>query len=309
MISLEDLRFFAVVARHPTLAAAARSLDVSPSAVTQRLRQLEARLRVRLVDRSTRRLVLTDEGELLAERGIAVLGAADEIAEALATRRGAVTGLLRVVAPFGFGRRYVASAAAEFRRLYPESTIALSLSENPQRLPEGSWDVLVHVGELRDSGLISLRLAPNDRVLCAAPDYLRGHPEPGRPEDLRRHDCAALRENDEDVTLWRFTGPAGELATVRIDPAMASNDGDVIREWALAGLGVIVRSEWDVAEALEQGRLLRLLPEWRLPSADVTVLLGERNQRTARTSRFIEILKARLSPVPWRTPVVARTMA
>src|SRR5688500_5378860 len=104
MLSVEDLRFFAMVARSPTLAAAARALDVSPSAVTQRLRQLEARLKVRLVDRSTRRLVLTDEGELLAERGRAVVGAVEEITEALPTRRGSVTGRLRVVAPFGFGR-------------------------------------------------------------------------------------------------------------------------------------------------------------------------------------------------------------
>lgn len=301
MVSIEDLRFFAVVAGSPTLAAAARALDVTPPAVSQRLKQLETRLRVRLIDRSTRHLTLTGEGELLAHRGRFVLTEVDDIAEALARRRGTVGGHLRIAAPFGFGRRFVAPVVARFRIENPATTVTLTLSDNPLRLGTDSWDLLVHVGELRDSSLVAQHLAPNERVACASPDYLLRRGIPARPPDLRRHDCAVLRENDEDVTLWRFNGAGTEVSAVRVDPVMASNDGDVIHGWALAGCGVIVRSEWDVADDLRAGRLTLILSEWRLPAADVTALLGgHRNRRAARTTRFLELLRASLAAPPWR---------
>lgn len=301
MLSLEDLRFFTTVARSRTLAAAARELDVTPPAVTQRLRQIEARLKVRLLDRSTRHLVLTDEGEVLATRGLAILADIDDITDTLATRRGAVRGHLRIVAPFGFGRRFVAPVVAAFQRNNPEITATLTLSENPYQLPRESWDVLVHIGELRDSSLISHRLAPNNRIVCAAPEYLQRHGTLRTPDDLRDHSCIALRENNEDVTLWHFTRPRHPAATIRIHPTMATNDGDVARGWALAGLGIIVRSEWDVADDLRSGRLVQVLRQWSPPPADAMALLGERNSRTARTSRFVAMLKASLQPPPWRT--------
>jgi DNA-binding transcriptional LysR family regulator len=146
MLTLDDLRFVAVVAQSTTLAAAARELDVTPPAVTQRLRQIEDRLKVRLVDRSTRRLVLTDEGELVVASARPVLEAVSDLEESLASRRGAVAGHLRVVAPFGFGRRYVAPVVSAFQQAHPEVTTALTLLETPQKLPPESWDVLVHVG-------------------------------------------------------------------------------------------------------------------------------------------------------------------
>lgn len=300
MLSLDDLRFFVVIARSRTLAEAARALDVSAPAVTQRLSQLEKRLKVRLLDRSTRHLVLTDEGDLLAVRGPAILAGVEDITETLATRRGTVTGHLRIVASFGFGRRFVAPVVAHFQQEHPETSTTLTLSENPYQLPLQSWDVLVHIGELRDSTLSSLRLAPNDRVVCAAPAYVQAHGTPETPEDLQNHRCLALRENDEDVTLWQFTGPQNATAAVRIQPVMASNDGDVVRGWALAGMGIIVRSEWDVADELRAERLVPLLPCWQAPAAAAMALLGERNRRTARTSRFLEMLKASLTPPPWR---------
>jgi DNA-binding transcriptional LysR family regulator len=289
-----------MVARSRTLAAAARALDVTPPAVTQRLRQLETRLKVQLLDRSTRHLVLTDEGEILAAHGLKVIANVDEIAETLAARRGTVAGHLRIVAPFGFGRRFVAPIAAAFQRDNPETTTTMTLSENPYQLPQESWDILVHIGELRDSSLTSHRLAPNDRIVCAAPCYLERYGEPDGPDELRNHSCIALRENNEDVTLWHFSRPRSNATTIRIRPAMATNDGDVARGWALAGLGIIIRSEWDVADDLRAGRLVQVLSQWRTPPADAMALLGERSGRTARTNRFLEMLKASLAPPPWR---------
>jgi DNA-binding transcriptional LysR family regulator len=301
MITSHDLAFFGVVSAATSLAAAARTLDVTPPAVSQRLRQLEQRLGVRLLERTSRRLHLTAEGQLLARRGAEILAEMETITEELAERRGMVTGHLRVAAPFGFGRRHVAPAMATLRERYPELKLTLSLFEDPVSLRSDAWDVLIHVGPLTDSGLTLHRLAPNRRILCAAPTYLERHGAPERPEDLRRHACAVVREDQADVSLWRFSHQEQPPLTLRIQPAMSSNDGTVVKQWGLAGLGIIIRSEWDVAEDLRHGHLVPLLPGWWLPDADVVALLGARGGRVARTARFVEILKQMLQPVPWRS--------
>lgn len=300
LLSIDDLRFFATLSLCQSLAAAARELGVTPPAVTQRLRLLEAKLGLRLVDRSTRRLRLTDEGLLLAEGGQRIVEDISQLADRLAVGKRDVAGHLRIVASFGFGRRYVAPVVAAFRIENPNVSVTLTLSESPVRLSADSWDLLVHVGELKDSSLIVHRLAPNDRLICAAPSYLaaRGHPE--HPSDLKGHQCVALRENDEDVTLWPIVDPAGKVESVRITPHLASNDGEVVRRWAIAGLGIIIRSEWDVAEDLRERRLVPVLPDYRLSPADVVVLLGAREGRTARTTRFLQYLTRALSSPPWR---------
>lgn len=305
MISTDDIRFFAAIAVARSLAAAARALDVTPSAVSQRLQNLEQRLGVQLVSRSARRLTLTDEGELLVLRGGALLDEATELTEALQARRGTITGHLKIVAPLGFGRRYVAAAAAAFRSRHPDVTVELELSDRLGRAAAGSWDIMIHIGALKDSALRLQRLAPNERYLCASPAYLKRRGRPASPQDLRMHECIALRENEEDVTLWRFSrGRAtAQPDVVRIEPALASNDGDVVKAWALAGCGLIIRSEWDVAEDISAGRLVRVLPNFRLPPADIVALLNPgRGGRARRTQAFVEDLRGGLSPPPWRNP-------
>ncbi|MGF6605787.1 DNA-binding transcriptional LysR family regulator [Paraburkholderia sp. WSM4175] len=300
MISTEDLHFFIMLTNAASLADAARKLDVTPPAVTQRLRLLEARLGMRLIDRSGRRMVLTDEGELLASNARRICDDIGNLADTLASRRGSVAGHLRVIAPLGFGQRYVAPAIAEFRTLYPEVNASLMLSDRPASISDDMWDLMVHIGELRDSSLVSRRLAPNRRILCAAPCYLARRGELRYPDDLRAHDCIALRENDEDVTMWRFTPKDhGAPANVRIEPVMTSNDGGTVRDWALAGLGIISRSEWDVAEHLNAGRLVPLLGAWTQPDADIVALISSRHGRSLRATRFLELLHASVLQQPW----------
>jgi DNA-binding transcriptional LysR family regulator len=309
MISTEDLHFFITLAAAASLADAARKLDVTPPAVTQRLRLLEKRLGMRLIDRSGRRMVLTDEGELLAVHARRICDDIGNLSDTLASRRGTVAGHLRVIAPLGFGQRYVAPAIAQFRGLYPEVTASLMLSDRPTQVSDDMWDLMVHIGELRDSTLVSRRLAPNRRILCAAPRYLALRGEPRHPDELRAHDCIALRENDEDVTMWRFMPKHhGTPANVRIEPSLMSNDGGTVRDWALAGLGIIARSEWDVAEHLVAGRLVPLLGGWQLPDADIVALISSRHGRSLRATRFLDHLYASLSPLLW-PPSVAREPA
>lgn len=300
MITTEDLTFFRVLAASPSLAEAARNLNVTPPAVTQRLRALEERVGVKLIERSSRGLNLTDEGEMIATEGVEIINAIEALSERLASRTSQIRGHLRVAAPYGFGRRYVSPVVEAFVRAHPAMTVTLELSDSPIRQVSESWDIVVHIGALPESDRLVTTLAPNRRILCAAPAYLEGHPPIVTPDDLIAHRCLALRENNEDVTLWRFMHADKERMTVRVHPAMSSNDGEIVRDWALAGLGVIVRSEWDVARDLAAGRLVEILPDWAPPAADVVALLHARHGRSGRTNAFLQTLRAALASVPWR---------
>jgi DNA-binding transcriptional LysR family regulator len=302
MLHSEDLKFFQVVSVAASLAAAARTLDISPSAVTQRLSALERRVGVRLLNRSSRRLELTAEGRLLAECGARVLAEIDGIVDTLSRSTEMVSGHLRVAAPFGFGRRHVAPTMARLRAEHPDVPLTLSLFEDPIVADKEAWDVLIHVGQLADSELTITRLGVNRRILCAAPAYVARHGQPNLPNDLYHHTCAVIRENQDDATLWSFSAPGHAPMAVRVAPAMSSNDGAVIKQWVLAGLGVMVRSEWDVAEELKAGSLVELLPEWSLPAVDIVALFRSRSGRVKRTARFVQLLRTAMRQPSWKLP-------
>lgn len=323
-LNIDDLRFILALDRLGSLAALAREENVTPPAMTKRLSQLEARLGIRLALRTTRRLQLTHEGLLLAQHATGVLEQMQAIEEALQQRSQAVAGKLKVHGPFGFGRRYLGPLLAQFQTTHPNLEVQLYLSDNlmlPRQPVHGrdAFDVVVSIGAIPDSRWVAHRIAPNRRILCAAPEYLAKAPPLLRPADLARHACLVLRENDEDVTLWRFAGRdgikearkgSGKTAggfdarehTVRVRPIMESNDGDVVHQWCLAGKGIMARSEWDVADSLALGRLVALLPGYRLPDADVTALVPQSRVASMRTRLFVEMLRKALGPrPPWRT--------
>ena len=300
MLTSDDLAFFNVLATSASLAESARKLNVTPPAVTQRLNALEARVGVRLIDRSGRRLALTDEGTLFATHGAIVADAIETLSEALANRKSAITGHLQIVAPHGFGRIHVAPVVDAFARLHRGVTVTLDLSDHPSSRLIESCDVIIHIGPPAPLNHVVTTLAPNRRILCASPGYLDESAAILSPSDLAQHRCLVVRENDEDVTLWRFQQPSNDPVTIRIQPAMSSNDGAVVREWALAGQGITIRSEWNVACELAAGQLRQILPEWEIPSADVVAMLGPRHGRSARTKAFLAMLRQSLSPPPWR---------
>lgn len=299
MLNADDLRFFLAITQSSSLAAAARRLNVTPPAVTQRLRSLELRLGVQLVDRSTNSM--TDEGELLAEQSRTVVQQIDAIEELMAQRRGTVAGHLRISAPSGFGRTYIVPTVDRFLEMHPDVRVTLELSDNPIGLKPDAWDVIVHIGELRPSPLQMIQLSPNRRLICASPVYLARRGTPQSPSDLLKHDCLGLRENDEDVTLWRLVAASGPTATVRVNPRFWSNDGEAIRTLAVKGKGIMLRSEWDVAPQIASGALVEILQGWSAPDAPVVALLGPRNYRAARTQNFVTLLRQTLTPTPWRS--------
>lgn len=295
-----DLRFFVAVTAAGSMAEAARRLDVTPSAVSQHLRQMEQRLGVHLVHRSTRRFSLTDEGELFYASAVDLIAQIDRLTESLRARTGEVAGRLEVCGPLGFGRHYLAPLIAQFHSLHPKLLVSLTLTDVVPASDASRFDLLVHIGQLPDSSMVAYPVAPNARFLCASPDYLARRPPPASPDELAEHECLVLRENQEDVTLWRLVRNRKEVA-VRVPPVLCSNDGEVVKHWALAGKGIMLRSEWDVAESLRDGRLVRVLPEWQLADADVVALVDHRDRMSARVRLFLSFLQERFRPKPpWR---------
>jgi DNA-binding transcriptional LysR family regulator len=247
MIQIEDLRLIEALAQSASLSAAARMLNVTPPALSARLRKLETTLGLALATRTSRQLSLSAEGERLAREGAAILAQLDALPESFRREDKRLTGTLRIAAPFGYGRHHVAPALARFAQLHPELHLQLDLRETPWP-DKHDADAVIHVGAVRDSSWIARPLASNDRWLCASPAYLQQHGTPAGPDDLLRHRCICIRENDEDVTLWRFRRRAKSSSaagarrsstrdSVRVVPAYTSNDGSVAREWAEQGLG------------------------------------------------------------------------
>lgn len=287
--SPSDLAFFILVAKQGNLSAAARELNVTPSAVSKRLAQLENRLGVRLVNRTTRRISLTHEGESYLAGATRLLGEIREMEEQLAGARAVPRGLLRINATLGFGRTHIAPLVADYARRYPEVEVQLQLTHRPLDLVEEAFDLGIRFGELPDTRLTARRIMANRRRLLAAPAYLARHGRPETPADLTRHQCIIHRQNDDAYGVWRFT-KGKEMETVKVRGALSSNDGDVVQNWALQGLGLVVRSEWDAAPLIAAGRLEVLLPDYALPPADLHAVYPERLHLSAKVRAFIDLL-------------------
>ncbi|MGS0675853.1 LysR substrate-binding domain-containing protein [Shewanella sp. 0m-4] len=307
MITTEDLRFITAIASHRTLADAARALNITPPSVTLRLQHIEKKLSIKLIQRPSRIVSLTEEGQLLLDKGLKILRGLDELQEQLDELKEHVCGKLKVLAPLGFGNDYIAPLLGEYKVKHPQLDIELELSDNPNWSSHHKWDVIIYIGALNDSSLKMITLATNQRFICAAPTYLQQMGTPKVPQELLNHRSIALRENNEDVTLWPFTKLAdgkhdnAKVEMIRITPTLASNEGRVIKDWAIAGLGIIMRSEWDVQPQINSGELVRILPEYSLPNANIVALLSSpEKERSARISGFIQLLKQRLNPPPWK---------
>lgn len=291
MDGFSDLNLFALVARHRNLAAAARELGVTPPAVSKRLAQLERRLGVRLTNRTTRRLSLTPEGELYLTNGSRILGELAELEQLVTRSRAEPAGLLRVNASFGFGRARIAPAVSDFIARFPSMQIQLHLTDRPVSLQEEGFDIGIRFGDVPDARVNARLLQKNRRFVCAAPAYLERHGTPASPQELTRHACIVLRENESAYGTWHFSrGKRAE--TVKVDGALSSNDGSAVLHWALEGRGVVVRSEWEIAAHVARGALVPLLEDWALPNADIHAIYLERNQLSTKLRTFVDFLQA-----------------
>lgn len=292
---------FSRVVASGSLSAAARELGLSPALVSRRLAGLEARLGVRLINRTTRSLHLTDEGAQYYEACSRILGEIAEADAGVSAGRVEPQGVLRVASPSAFGHLQVAPLIPRFAARYPKVQLALSLSDRSISLIEEGFDVAIRIAELEDSSLTARKLAPNRRVVCASPAYLRRHGTPRTPADLAQHNCLPT-----DFTMsWEYKDPEGRTGTVNVTGRYACDNWEVLREWALAGLGVALKSTWDVRRELEEGSLVALLPGYTF-DGDVAIyaVYPHRRYLPAKTRVFIEFLAESFGPEPyWDQPV------
>jgi DNA-binding transcriptional LysR family regulator len=290
-----DLGFFSTLAGAASLSAAARELGVTLPAVSKRLAQMEARLGVLLVNRSTRRMGLTPEGELYLEHARRILADIDGLGELLGLSKATPQGLLRVNATLGFGRSHVAPLVSRFVRRNPQVQVQLQLSVNPPAPTEDLYDVCVRFGAPPDSRVIARNLGANRRLLCAAPAYLARHGVPKVPHDLTAHNCIGIRQGEEAYGVWRLTpvkgkGRGARPEAVKTRGSLTTNDGEIAVKWALDGHGIVMRAEWDVQHHLRSGRLVQVLPQYDTPDADIYAVYPQRHQTSARVRGFVDFL-------------------
>ncbi len=305
-----DLELVIAVRRQGSLAAAAKVLQVAPSAVTKRLAALEAQLGVRLFQRTTRRVSPTAEGETLCERAAELLHRFEAVAAELRERQTEPAGPIRLAATFGFGRLWLGPALADFQSRYPAVDIQLQLTEHLPDLAVDGFDGAIWLwsapGE-RAAEWVSRRLAANQRVLVAAPRYLNARGTPHALRDLTGHACLVVRENGDGpgqrFDHWRLQCEGEGEAVVQhtlVRGPLSSNSGEMVRDWCLAGHGIMLRSLWDIAPQLQSGALVRVLPAYAMPGADIHWLAPYRAQVPRRIRLLVEFLAESFSHEPWK---------
>ena len=286
-----------VAARRASFAAAAEELGSSPAYVSKRIAMLEEALGARLFLRTTRRVALTERGELILAWAQRVLDTYDQVDGALEEIRQDYRGLVRIAASSGLGRNHVAPVLSDLAKSHPELEIDLKIVDRSVDLVEDAIDIDVRVGDIHEPHLVPHHLANGRRILCAAPQYIRRRGAPTTLAELGRHSCLLIRERDETFGRWSLRGPDG-TRNVRVKGLLASNHGDVVRQWSLAGHGIMLRSYWDVADNLKRGELVHVLPELWQP-ADIWAVTKIRSENSSRTRLCIRHLRERLRSGPY----------
>lgn len=299
-----DLELLLAVRAHGSLAATAAAAGVVPSVVTKRLAALEGRLGFKLFQRTTRRIVATAEGEALCGRSAELIEAFAKLEAELHERRSEPSGLLRIAATFGFGRLWLGPALADFQARYPLLKVQFHLTERLPDLAVDGYDGAVWLWPVqgrRASEWVGRRLARNQRVLVAAPGYLRLRGTPRTPPDLETHDCLIVRESDQRFDTWPLRRERQKTEVrVRVQGPLSGNSGELVRDWCLAGRGIMLRSLWDIAPQLSSGELVRVLPAYSMPDADIHWLAPHRAQTPMRIRLLIDFLAERFKGEPWK---------
>jgi DNA-binding transcriptional LysR family regulator len=289
-----DLDVFARVVTGGSMSAAAREINVSPAVISKRIRRLEERLGVRLIQRTTRQLALTQAGQGFYERVVSILSSIEEAEGFVASGAAQARGMLKVSAPTSFGRLHIAPHLKPFLDSNPLVNVDLILSDSFVDLVAEGFDLAIRIGELADSSLVARRLAPNHRLLCATPEYVASRGAPAALADLDRH--ALLAHNADH---WRLEGASGPQS-VRLHGPLRTNSSEVVREALISGLGIALRSTWDVGPELKKGRLVRVLPEWGgSKRVAIHAVYPSRRHLEQKVRVFVEYLAALYGSTPY----------
>ncbi len=296
-VDLDDMMIFARVAEERSFTRAAAALGTPKSTVSRRVTQLEEELGVRLLQRTTRKLSLTDVGAAYAERCAAIRADVEEANLAVARAVEVPRGTLRVTTPVEIGRRHMAPVLAEYASRYPEVDIDLYLADRLVDLVGDGFDLGIRVGELRDSSLIARRLGPTQQLLCASPNYLAARGTPTTPAELANHKIVVY-SGPIGGSTWRLIGPDGEIS-VPVRPTTLANDFGLVLELTTNGLGIARMPSWVASEAIARGELERVLAPYAPPEVGMYAVYPTRRHLSAKVKTFLDLVVERFSPPPW----------
>ena len=298
-----DLELLLAIRSHGSPAGAASAAEVVPSVGTGRVAAGGGGRGRELFQRTTRKVVATAEGEALCERASALLAGFQAMEAELQERHKEPVGRIRLASTFGFGRQWLGPALADFQARHPRLEMQLQLTEHLPDLALEGFDGAVWLWAVRGqraSEWTGRRLARNQRVLVASPAYLRSRGAPGTVEELAAHDCLAVRENEQS-DVWRLQRERDRAeARVRVGGPLSSNSGELVRDWCLAGRGIMLRSLWDIAGALSSGELVRVLPAWAMADADIHWLAPHTASTPKRIRLLVDFLAERFRSEPWK---------
>jgi DNA-binding transcriptional LysR family regulator len=302
MGQFRQISTFVEVVSKGSLSAAARAEGIAPAMIGRRLDALEARLGVKLLQRTTRKLALTDEGAAFLEDCQRILAELEEAESAVAERSARATGHLMISAPAGFGRQHVAPLLPSFLAEHQDLTATLNMTDRVTDIVGEGIDVAIRIASLADSNLVSVKLADNERVVVAAPSYLKRHGTPQTLADLARHNCLAI-SSEGSQRGWTFR-EHGKNVVLKVGGNMGCNDGQVLHEWALAGKGLAWRSMWEVGSEIEAGKLCTVLAGFAAPGNDIHAVFAQRRHLPLRVRAFVDFLRrAYAQPDYWRRSV------
>ncbi len=285
-----QLSSFVLIAEKGGFAAAALAEGVTPVVMGRRLSALEERLGVKLMHRSTRGLKLTELGEQFLARCRVTLKDFDELELSITTSRRSVSGDLLVTAPAGFGRHHVACHAPGFLRAHPGVALAFNLTDGLVDLVRERADLSVRIGPVSDPNYVAIKLHPNRRVVCGSPRYFEKHGVPRTPEELLNHNCLTLSSSINQLRGWSFNHN-NRVTNVRVGGALSCNDGELLFQWMLEGLGLGWRSTWEVQPAIDRGELISVLDEYAVPHYDIQAVYPQQRYVPAKVLAFIDYLK------------------
>jgi len=308
MDEMNEIRLFVRMVAAGSLSETARRLNSSLPAMSRRLAGLEKRLGVRLVDRSTRRFTLTEEGSRYYERAVKILADLDEAEAEISAKVASPRGHIRVGAPLEIGRRRLAPLIAEFSKKYPRITIELSLSEAFVDVIGDDLDIGVHAGQRAGGNVITRKILASRRVLVASPDYLAKHATPAKPDDLLAHECICIVRGRHIFDRWTFSD-GGKLREVQVRGVLMSDNAEVVHEWALMGCGIALKALWDIEDDLKAGRLVEVLAPFAVSDLDLYVFYPSRSHLPLRVRVFIDFLVASMGGLGSRGGVLGSTVS
>jgi DNA-binding transcriptional LysR family regulator len=289
MDQFKQISTFVEVVNRGSLSAAARAEGIAPAMISRRLDALETRLGIKLLQRSTRKIALTDEGTAFLEDCQRILADLENAEAAVSERSAKATGRLTISAPAGFGRWHVAPLLPSFLAEHRELSVTLSLNDRVVDLIGEGIDVAIRIAAMTDSNLVRVKLADNKRAVVASPAYLKRHGTPKTLADLAKHNCLAI-SSDGSQRGWTFR-QHGKNLTLKVGGTMECNDGEVLHHWALTGKGLAWRSMWEVGKEIESGKLVTVLDEFAAPGNDVYAVFAQRRHLPLRIRAFVDFLR------------------